>query len=56
MSNPTDNYQQYQCPEWFQEELTRVGGTNRYDFPNFIVVGEWAVNLNVHTAQVVNGQ
>jgi hypothetical protein len=57
MSNPTDNHQYYQCPEWFQEELTRVGGTNRYDQPNFIVRwgmggedectyragGEWAV-------------
>jgi hypothetical protein len=37
MSSPTDSYQQYQCPEWFQEELTRIGGTNRYDLPNFIV-------------------
>ena len=37
MSSPTDSYKQYQCPEWFQEELTRIGGTNRYDTPNFIV-------------------
>ena len=37
MPNPTDNYKQFQCPEWFQEELTRIGGTNRYDQPNFIV-------------------
>lgn len=37
MSSPTDSYKQHQCPEWFQEELTRIGGTNRYDTPNFIV-------------------
>ena len=57
MSSPTDNHKYYQCPEWFQEELTRIGGTNRYDQPNFIVRwgmggepectyragGEWAV-------------
>jgi hypothetical protein len=57
MSSPTDKYQQYQCPEWFQEELTRIGGVNRYDQPNFRVVwgqggqdecfyragGEWTV-------------
>ena len=57
MSNPTSSHQYYQCPEWFQEELTRIGGTNRYDLPNFIVRwgmggeeecayragGEWAV-------------
>ena len=57
MSNSTDSYQYYQCPEWFQDELTRVGGANRYDMPNFIVRwgmggeeecvyragGEWAV-------------
>ena len=37
MSSPTDSYKQFQCPEWFQEELTRIGGVNRYDLPNFIV-------------------
>lgn len=37
MSNSTAEYQQYQCPEWFQERLTDVGGLNRYDKPNFIV-------------------
>jgi hypothetical protein len=37
MSSLTDSYKQYQCPEWFQEELTRIGGSNRYDLPNFIV-------------------
>jgi hypothetical protein len=37
MPSPTANYQQYQCPEWFQEKLTEVGGVNRYDQPNFIV-------------------
>ena len=37
MSNPTDKYQQYQCPDEFQERLNEVGGFNRYDQPNFIV-------------------
>lgn len=37
MSHPTDKYQQYQCPEEFQERLNEVGGFNRYDQPNFIV-------------------
>lgn len=37
MSNPTDKYQQYQCPEEFQERLNEAGGFNRYDQPNFIV-------------------
>ena len=37
MSSPTDSYQQYKCPEWFSEELRRIGGVNRYDLPNFIV-------------------
>ena len=52
-----DAYQIYEVPEWFQEELTRIGGINRYDQPNFRVVwgqggqdecfyragGDWAV-------------
>lgn len=37
MSNPADKYQQYQCPEEFQQRLNEVGGFNRYDQPNFIV-------------------
>lgn len=37
MPSQTANYQLYQCPEWFQDELTRIGGVNRYDQPNFIV-------------------
>lgn len=36
MSNLTDSYQQYQCPEWFAEELKRIGGENRYGEANFI--------------------
>lgn len=32
-----EEYQQYECPEWFQEKLTEIGGVNRYDEPNFIV-------------------
>jgi len=38
MPSPTYEYEQYQCPEWFQEKLTEIGGVNRYDEPNFIVV------------------
>jgi hypothetical protein len=38
--DPTHNYQQYVCPQEFQDRLTEVGGVNRYDQPNFIV--RWA--------------
>lgn len=27
-----------ECPEWFQDRLTRVGGTNKYGQPNFKLV------------------
>ncbi len=37
MSSLTDTYQQYQCPDEFQQRLTEVGGINRYDQPNFII-------------------
>jgi hypothetical protein len=40
MSDSSDSYQQYECPEWFQEQLTNVGGVNKYDEPTFRVV--WA--------------
>ena len=30
-----ETYQQYECPQWFQDKLTEVGGVNRYDLPNF---------------------
>lgn len=40
MSDPRDSYQQYECPQWFQDKLTEIGGVNRYDEPNFRVV--WA--------------
>src|ERR1039458_4105241 len=33
-----DNYQQYECPEWFQEKLTEIGGVNKFDEPLFRVV------------------
>lgn len=36
--DPTANYEQYQCPEEFQERLNEVGGLNRYDEPNFVLV------------------
>ena len=35
---PTASYEQYQCPDEFQERLNEVGGLNRYDEPNFILV------------------
>jgi len=37
MSSPTDAYQQYQAPEWFSEELRRIGGENPYGDPVYIV-------------------
>jgi hypothetical protein len=40
MSQLTDKYQQYQCPEEFQDRLNEIGGFNRYDKPNFII--RWA--------------
>lgn len=38
MSSPTADYQQYVCPEEFQQRLTDIGGTNPYDEPNFVLV------------------
>ena len=38
MSNPRDIYQLYECPQEFQDRLTEVGGRNKYDQPNFLVV------------------
>ena len=38
MGNPTDTYELYECPAWFQERLTEIGGVNIYDEPNFKVV------------------
>src|SRR5476651_1623604 len=40
MPSPTAKYQQYQCPQEFQDRLNEVGGLNRYDEPNFII--RWA--------------
>jgi hypothetical protein len=37
MSSLTDSYQQYQAPEWFSEELRRIGGENPYGDPMYIV-------------------
>jgi hypothetical protein len=36
--NPQDRYQQYVAPEEFQDRLNEVGGFNRYDMPNFLIV------------------
>jgi hypothetical protein len=38
MPSPTANYQIYIAPEEFQERLTEIGGVNRYDEPNFVLV------------------
>jgi hypothetical protein len=38
MSSPTDRYQQYTAPEWFNDELKRVGGENPYGEALFKVV------------------
>lgn len=38
MSSQTDNYSVNLAPEEFQERLTEIGGVNRYDEPNFIVI------------------
>ena len=38
MPSPTASYQNNLCPEEFQERLTEIGGVNRYDEPNFILV------------------
>lgn len=40
MSNPTDSYQLYRCPEWIEEKLEQVGGVNRFGDNNFII--RWA--------------
>lgn len=38
MPDPTDEYELYECPEWFQDKLTELGGVNPFDEPNFRVV------------------
>lgn len=57
MSDPKDKYQQNIVPEEFQERLTEMGGVNRYDEPNFLMIwgqgggdyskyragGDWAI-------------
>jgi len=35
MSEATDSYELYECPEWFQTKLTETGGVNPFDEPNF---------------------
>jgi hypothetical protein len=30
-----DSYELYECPEWFQEKLTEIGGVNKFDEPLF---------------------
>jgi|SRR5271157_269953 len=31
----SENYQQYECPQWFQDKLTEIGGENPYGQPVF---------------------
>jgi hypothetical protein len=38
LSSPTADYQNYICPEEFQQRLTEIGGVNPYDEPNFRLV------------------
>jgi hypothetical protein len=40
LSSPTDSYQQYICPEEFDDRLREVGGINRYGENNFLI--RWA--------------
>lgn len=35
MPNPTDSYELYECPAWFQDKLTEIGGLNKFDEPLF---------------------
>ena len=35
MSDPTDSYELYEVPAWFQDKLTDLGGVNPFDEPNF---------------------
>ncbi len=35
MSNQTDSYELYECPSWFQDKLTEIGGVNKFDEPLF---------------------
>jgi hypothetical protein len=35
MSDPTDSYELYECPEWFSEKLKEIGGENIYGDANF---------------------
>ena len=37
MSDLTSSYQQYQCPDEFNDRLRDIGGVNRYDENNFLV-------------------
>jgi len=38
VSSPRDSYECYECPQEFQDRLTEVGGRNKYEQPNFLVV------------------
>ena len=52
--DPTTNYEQYQVPEEFQDRLNEVGGFNRYDEPNFIMVwGQGGTRESLYRAGTV---
>ena len=53
MSSSTAKYQQYLCPEEFQERLTEIGGVNIYDEPNFILV--WSQGGDPHSMYRAGG-
>jgi hypothetical protein len=53
MSSSIAKYQQYLCPEEFQERLTEIGGVNIYDEPNFILV--WSQGGDPHSMYRAGG-
>ena len=53
MSSPTADYQNYICPEEFQQRLTEIGGINPYDEPNFRLV--WAQGGDDHALYRAGG-
>lgn len=53
MSSPTADYQNYICPEEFQQRLTEIGGINSYDEPNFRLV--WAQGGDDHALYRAGG-
>jgi hypothetical protein len=53
MPSPTYSYENYTCPEEFQQRLTEIGGTNQYDEPNFRLV--WSQGGDEHALYRAGG-